>query len=193
MIMKEIQKQRVKNYFIQATKDIISDFGISQVTVRKVGERAGYSYATIYNYFSDLNSLLTCTGLSYLDDSYEYIVQFKDDNLDPKKQIVKLAHEYFKFMTMRPDVYRIIYILDYGERPKQLIRTNVPKVALLLNDTLKKIKSSYVQENIEIISNILSSSIHAKIMFYIGKRDDFTLEDWLEDIENEIEFLLGSD
>ena len=53
MEKKEIQEQRMRGYFIQATKEIIKGEGIKSVSVRNIADRAGYSYATLYNYFKD--------------------------------------------------------------------------------------------------------------------------------------------
>ena len=53
MDKKEIQRQRMMKYFIEAGKQIILEEGVKNVTVRKVADLAGYSYATLYNYFED--------------------------------------------------------------------------------------------------------------------------------------------
>ena len=43
---KEIQEQRVRQYFIDATREILKGEGLKAVNVRAVSERAGYSFAT---------------------------------------------------------------------------------------------------------------------------------------------------
>ena len=48
----------VKKEFVDAAKNIILKDGVATVTVRKIAEATGYSYATIYHYFKDLDSLL---------------------------------------------------------------------------------------------------------------------------------------
>jgi AcrR family transcriptional regulator len=47
-----IKASGIRSYFILAAKEIISIEGVNHVSVRKVPKKAGYSYATIYNYFS---------------------------------------------------------------------------------------------------------------------------------------------
>ena len=54
---KELQEQRMKGYFLQATKDMLKSEGLKSVNVRAIADRAGYSYATLYNYFKDINDL----------------------------------------------------------------------------------------------------------------------------------------
>jgi len=58
MDKKEIQEQRTKGYFINAAKELLKGEGLSAVSVRSVADKAGYSYATLYNYFQDLNDLI---------------------------------------------------------------------------------------------------------------------------------------
>jgi DNA-binding transcriptional regulator YbjK len=55
---KQIQEQRMKSYFIQAAKDMLKGEGLKSLSVRSVADRAGYSFATLYNYFKDLNELI---------------------------------------------------------------------------------------------------------------------------------------
>ena len=45
----DLQKTRNKQYFIDAAKSVVITDGVTNVTVRKVAEIAGFSYATIYN------------------------------------------------------------------------------------------------------------------------------------------------
>lgn len=54
---KDIQRERVRGYFLQAAKDLIATEGLGELTTKKIGERAGFSYATIYNYFGNFNEL----------------------------------------------------------------------------------------------------------------------------------------
>ncbi len=54
----EIQQQRMKDYFKEAAKEILRGEGLKVASARNIAERAGYSYATLYNYFDDLPSLI---------------------------------------------------------------------------------------------------------------------------------------
>jgi DNA-binding transcriptional regulator YbjK len=55
---KELQEKRMRGYFIDAAKETLKGEGLKAVNVRTVAERAGYSFATMYNYFKDLNELI---------------------------------------------------------------------------------------------------------------------------------------
>jgi len=70
---KEIQEQRMKGYFIQATKDILKGEGLRAISVRNIADRAGYSYATLYNYFSDVKDLIFECVKDFQDEAREFI------------------------------------------------------------------------------------------------------------------------
>ena len=55
---RQIQEERIKTYFLDAAKNLLRAEGLKGVSVRNVAYRAGYSYATLYNYFKDINDLL---------------------------------------------------------------------------------------------------------------------------------------
>ena len=44
--------------FNEANKETLKGEGLKAVSVRTVSEQAGYSFATLYNYFKDLNELI---------------------------------------------------------------------------------------------------------------------------------------
>ena len=52
---RQIQEERIKTYFLDSAKNLLRAEGLKGVSVRNVAYRAGYSYATLYNYFKDIN------------------------------------------------------------------------------------------------------------------------------------------
>lgn len=64
---KDIQKERVRRYFLDAAKELIASEGLADLTTKKIGEKAGFSYATIYNYFANFNEL-ACLAVEELTE-----------------------------------------------------------------------------------------------------------------------------
>ena len=48
----------MRGYFIQAAKEILKGEGLESMSVRNIADQAGYSYATLYNYFKDVKDLI---------------------------------------------------------------------------------------------------------------------------------------
>jgi len=71
---KDIRRKRVMDDFIRAARSILEAEGVDGVSARKVADRAGWSYATIYNYFRDINHLLWHCIPLYVEDIFTRIM-----------------------------------------------------------------------------------------------------------------------
>ncbi len=196
MDKKEIQRQRMMGYFINAAKEIIRQEGVKNLTVRKVGESAGYSYATIYNYFDDLNTLLIYCVVDFLEDCYRHVVSFKDNGADYRDQIIIYATEYFKYFAQHPDMFQLIFVDDLGQTPKERMKDIVkPSIVLLLKETMKKCEEEgYIKgESIELLVQLIASSLHGKLLFFLRGRNIEQLDDMITALKKEIEFLINNE
>ena len=54
----KIKRSRMMKYFIDAANKIINTQGIDAVNIRDTADLAGYSSATLYNYFDNLTHLV---------------------------------------------------------------------------------------------------------------------------------------
>ena len=110
------------NIFIESTCEIIKEEGIKQVTARKIGDRAGYTSSTIYNYFDELSHLVFFAAMNFLE-SY-------NDELENSLISAKSAREKF-FITWEvfcrhsfhnPDIFYAVFVSDLGIDPNELIK-----------------------------------------------------------------------
>ena len=106
---KDLQKSRNRQYFIDTAKDLLLKEGFSQLTIRNIGEAAGFSYATIYNYFQDLNHLLWHVAMSFIGEivrSFEKELANKPYSLQDLKTIYRAYAGYF---LKNPNVFYLIF------------------------------------------------------------------------------------
>jgi AcrR family transcriptional regulator len=119
---KEIQRNRIMRYFIEATVKIIEEEGIDQVTIRKVGDLAGYNSATIYNYFQDLSHLIYFSAMTFLkkftDDLPNYIVRGKN----PLEKYLLIWECFCKYSFEDPQIYNAIFSSNLGGQPDELAK-----------------------------------------------------------------------
>ncbi|MCC0635605.1 MULTISPECIES: TetR/AcrR family transcriptional regulator [unclassified Clostridioides] len=90
MTNKELQKKRILMYFIEAAQNIMENEGIENITLRKVADMAGYNSSTLYNYFKNLDHLISFASIKY----------FKDYNLNISRCIENVNDEYKKYIIM---------------------------------------------------------------------------------------------
>jgi len=106
---RQLKRDRIRDYFLNAAKEIINEDGVESITVRSVAERAGYSYATLYNYFEDLNSLLWHTKLSLINDVFAWM---KEAVADVPRDIAGLKKTYEIYMSYyfdHPNAFKFFY------------------------------------------------------------------------------------
>ncbi|WBW96699.1 TetR/AcrR family transcriptional regulator [Oceanirhabdus sp. W0125-5] len=193
MDKKEIQRQRMMKYFIDAAKEIIKEEGVKSLSARKVGERAGYSYATIYNYFDDINTLLTYCVFDFFEDCHKYMVSCQKQGENPKEQVITQGCAYFRYFAENPDMFQLIFLEDLGDAPQKFMqKIKRPSVRNLLRENLIEcVKEGYIpEENIELLQDLIPSMLSGKLLFFLKRRNTENLEDMIDLVKKEIEFLL---
>ncbi|KAB3529995.1 TetR/AcrR family transcriptional regulator [Alkaliphilus serpentinus] len=109
MEKKEIQKQRMMRYFIDATRRIIDTEGFEGVTVRRIADYAGYNSATLYNYFDNLQHLLFFYSMSYLKEYVESLPKFLEGSRDSREKYLRIWRCFCHFSFHNPRVYETIF------------------------------------------------------------------------------------
>ena len=110
MVKNEIQEQRMKGYFIEATKEMLKGEGLKSISVRNIAERAGYSYTTLYNYFKDLNELIFVCVNDFQDECEQFI---KDEIKKQPRGIEKIkaiSKAYINYFVQYPGIFELFYI-----------------------------------------------------------------------------------
>lgn len=109
---KKIQKKRKIEYFIDAARKIIDNDSIQNITIRKVGELAGYNSATIYKYFDDLNHLKFFAAMTYLNDYIDEIPNYIKDANDSKEIYFKVWDCFIDKSFEIPNIYQALFLAE---------------------------------------------------------------------------------
>lgn len=110
MVNREIQEQRMRGYFIQATKEILKGEGFKAISVRNIAERAGYSYATLYNYFKDVRELIFECVIDFQQECRVFVAD-QVGILPPGPDRIKASMlGYVKFFLEYPGVFDLFFL-----------------------------------------------------------------------------------
>lgn len=109
---KIVQKKRMIEYFIGAAREIIEKESIQNITIRRVGELAGYNSATIYKYFDDLNHLKFFAAMTYLNDYIEEIPKYIKDAENSKEIYFKVWDCFIDNSFKIPNIYQALFLAD---------------------------------------------------------------------------------
>lgn len=109
MNKKEIQEQRVKGYFIAATKDILKSEGLKSVSVRNIADRAGYSFATLYNYFKDVKDLVFLCVKDFREECREHVAGRTAAITPGNKRLKATILAYMEYFIQYPGIFELFF------------------------------------------------------------------------------------
>ncbi|SHJ86960.1 transcriptional regulator, TetR family [Dethiosulfatibacter aminovorans DSM 17477] len=109
---KELKRIRMMRYFIDAAIKIIDEEGIDNLTIRKVADMAGYNSATIYNYFENLDHLVSYAAVSYLKDYYLTLDEYISEGKDSYERFILVWRKFCIHSFKRPKIYKTIFFAN---------------------------------------------------------------------------------
>lgn len=195
MDKKIIQEERMRSYFIEAAKRIVREEGVKSLTVKKIANLAGYAPGTLYNYFSDLNTLLFYCVADFLEESKKEIQNKVGDIHDEKEKLITATRAYSEYFINNPNVFELVFMEDLGPVPENLKEEILnPKIVLILNQILMECaqKGIISKERTTLLENIIGSSINGLLLFVIKNKTRVAKEEIIKLIEEEVNYLLGA-
>ncbi len=190
---KELQKKRIKNYFIEAAKDIVKKEGLSNVNIRKTAEIAGYSYATIYNYFTDLNHLLWHVTISCSYDMVKSLSSSLDREVFKLIDIIEIYKKYVEYFINNKNFFELLFFNQIGEAPEEFQNeSSDPKLAMLLLEKLNDPENCRPIKKDEIfkLAQIITSSVHGHLSLFFSNKTGEKPEEILIKINIMLDYLL---
>jgi AcrR family transcriptional regulator len=195
MSNKEIQEQRMREYFIQACKDLLKGEGLRSVSVRSVADRAGYSFATMYNYFRDINDLLFLCVSDFQKECNEFVAEHVKKSPLGEVRLQKAVQAYMEYFVEYPGIFELFFMarkIDFGNREN---------ILALINNSLKSataVEWDYcIQKGILTKTNaaskisLLQSYATGVLIHYINRLQPDSYDDFTRKIKKEIKTILS--
>jgi AcrR family transcriptional regulator len=100
----------MRPYFIEATREIIKGEGLRGVSVRSVADRAGYSYATLYNYFKDINALIFECVSDFQKECEDFVISETQNSIHGRQKIKDIYIAYIKYFIQYPGIFELFFL-----------------------------------------------------------------------------------
>ena len=192
---KEIQEQRMRGYFIQATKDILKGEGLRGVNVRSIARQAGYSYATLYNYFKDVKDLIFECVKDFLDECAEFVSRETENCTSGMEKIQAISKAYIKYFIQYPGTFELLFIekmynLSKKQETIDLITSFFDNLCLpewnfcLSNGIMKK-------EDIEFARQNLNYTISGMLLLYLHRANPENYNSFIAIADKQISQILA--
>jgi len=186
---KTIQEERIRGYFITAAKDLIRAEGLAVVTARNVAERAGYSYATLYNYFHDIRDLIFCCIEDFMDECREFV---QNETLHAKtktyvEKLLLLSKAFAKFFIQYPGIFVLLYEQKSNSIATQ--NSNIGEIGGFFDSLTSEIwqelgeKNKSTKHAMETRRMTHALALQGMLMMHINRRDNRDYPGLIRDIE----------
>lgn len=119
---KDIQKKRMLRYFVEATQSIIEEEGIKNISIRKVGKRAGYNSSTLYNYFEDMDQLVLLASMKYLREYNIALSENIGEQEDPYQNFMEIWEFFCHYAFQRPLIFYNLFFSKYSNHLDSIIK-----------------------------------------------------------------------
>ncbi|MDR0660891.1 MAG: TetR/AcrR family transcriptional regulator [Prevotellaceae bacterium] len=195
MDKKQIQEQRIKGYFIQAAKELLKGEGLKRVSVRIVADRAGYSYATLYNYFKDLNDLIFECVKEFQAECEEHVKVKTKKSPEGKQKIKDIVKAYVGYFNEYPGVFGLFFLERMGDLCAKKETSGLIYHSL---DTLCDEQWKYLVGNGELTAEeaeskkqLLRFTITGVLVFYENRLQPGTYKEFTKLLDAQLSGILG--
>lgn len=194
---KEIQTQRMKGYFIQATKEILKGEGLRGVSVRNIAKQAGYSYATLYNYFKDSKDLVFECIKDFQAECEQYIFEETQSEERGRLKIKAMARAYIKYFIQYPGIFELFFIEGIHD-----LASRQPTVKMITTffDRICEDEWDYCISNTDLnaaeakrIQDSLTYVISGMLLLYLTRRHPASYREFDQNVDQQLSALLKLD
>jgi AcrR family transcriptional regulator len=192
MDRKQVKQERTKRYFLDAAKEIISEEGIGALTTKRIGDRASYSYASIYNYFENFNELCCLCLEEMAAECASWVAERLEGEL-AYDRILLFSRLMIEANAKRPKAYSIFLStdIDYGYFQRRDGHHFMHPAYAMLRKEIEALPGlASGGEEARVLSDILTYVFHSKMHFYIRYGAPPSLELLYAEVEEETRFLL---
>ncbi|MBP1640618.1 MAG: hypothetical protein H6Q17_2201 [Bacteroidetes bacterium] len=194
---KSIQEQRMKGYFIQATKDILKGEGLKGVSVRNIAQQAGYSYSTIYNYFKDVNDLVFVCISDFQKECESFVAEQTKEKPQGIDRLKATVVSYVNYFLEYPGIFDLFYLAkvgDFGHKAATIDLINGSLDAVCEKEWNYCASHGLVKvEEVERIKAQLRYTVIGMLLLYLNRRFPSSYSEFMSQLTMQINAILGNE
>ena len=118
---KELKRRRIMILFILSAEQLIREDGVRNLTIRKIADATGYSSATLYSYFADLNELILYASVRYRKEYLKQVAQEITPEMTSLEQYRKIYEIFNHYAFREPEIYMNMYFGKHSEKIKEVL------------------------------------------------------------------------
>ena len=110
----DAHRRDVQDAILQTTAALVSAHGLQSVTMSQIAEKAGIGRATLYKYFSDVESILVAWHKRHITAHLEHLAEVRDQAGDARDRLEAVLEAFALISFERRDA-NLAALLHRGE------------------------------------------------------------------------------
>lgn len=195
MTKNEIQEQRMKGYFIQATKELLKGEGLKSVSVRNIADQAGYSYATLYNYFKDVKDLIFECVKDFQEECEQQVLADTNEMPHGFEKMKAILKSYIRYFVQYPGIFELFFLEKAGD-----IGSKQPTLQLIYSFTDKVCSDEWefclsqnivTPEKAAFMKDEIRFAVAGMLLFYLNRRLPENYADFMAKVDEQLSGFFG--
>lgn len=115
-------KRRAIHSFVSATEKIMQEEGLDKVTIRKVSDLSGYSSATIYSYFDNIEHLILFSSMKFLEEYIRAVPEYVERSQNALELFRNMWDCFCRFSFQKADVFNTMFFTKIANNERNYLR-----------------------------------------------------------------------
>ncbi len=192
---KELQEKRMKEYFIQATKDILKSEGLKSLSVRNIANQAGYSYATLYNYFKDVNDLVFLCVNDFQEECNQYVLERTKTRSNGLEKLNATILAYIEYFLEYPGIFDLFFLEkvgDFGNKQTIISAIDSSLDSVCVSEWNYCVSNSLIPvDKVESLKSQLKFTVIGLLLLYLNRRIPESYNEFLGQAKTQIDLILN--
>ena len=163
------------NALRRAARDVITERGLGNFSLREVARRAGVSHTAPAHHFGDMEGLLTSLATEGFTTLTEIMQQALEGVVDPAERLTAMGQAYVEFAATRPadiDVMFRVDVVDHDDA--ELTESGMCAYAILEGTVRDLIESEGADVDVDVVTSLCWSMVQGLVA--LGPKLDLSCE-----------------
>lgn len=118
---KDAEKRKNAIVFVEATQELIDSEGLENISIRKIGKKAGFHNSTIYLYFKDADQLILLASLKHFQEYSHKLAEYGTMTASPAEKFLSIWQAFSETVFSRPHIFRNFFFGKYSSNLTPII------------------------------------------------------------------------
>ena len=166
----------LQRIILDTARQLLTDVGYAQLSMRKIAQKIGYSATSIYLYYSNKDELVHALIDEGVDLLYADLHEANRSHADPSLRLRAMCLAYIQFGLNHPEYYEIMYVLhpEYIKRyPAEKYRKARRNLELLASAVEDGIQMEHFEPcDATVGANLIWTQLHGVVTLLNSERVD---------------------